>query len=58
MYRLSAVTAMVGIALAVLGMLAAIGWMVLAGMAILVVSVVTGALTRSSGRNAVRSGGR
>jgi hypothetical protein len=58
MYRISAVIAVAGIALAILGMLTSTGWMVLSGMAILVFSVVMGALTRSSGTTAMRPGGR
>jgi len=51
MYRISAVIAVAGIALAVLGVLTSTGWMILTGMAVLVVSVVIGALTqRSPGR--------
>lgn len=48
MYRVGAVVAVTGIVLALVGVMTSIGWMILAGVAVLVASVVVGALAQRS----------
>lgn len=48
MYRVGVIVAVAGIALALVGVVTSIGWMILAGVAVLVASVVLGALAQRS----------
>lgn len=48
MYRVGAVVAVTGIVLGLVGVMTSIGWMILAGVAVLVASVVVGALAQRS----------